>query len=168
MSFHQFFKSRLNAFHPYVGRIFSQIVSLGFKVPLIKRIIAASITFLILILNGIPASAASETDELPKCVVVTHCVRVNWEVRDIEASFNKAVEVVANTPRTKIVEQTDSYIHAEAKTKSRRYTDDLLLKALREKGVIQVRSESRVGIGDMGVNQKRVDDLAYRLSMNKN
>ena len=133
-----------------------------------KRIIAVSIAFLLLILNCTPALADSATEELPKCVVVTHCVRVNWKVSDVEASFKKAVEAVANTPRTKIVEQTDLYIHAEAKTKSRRYTDDLLLKALLEKGVIQVRSESRVGIGDMGVNQKRVDDLAYRLSTIKN
>ena len=53
--------------------------------------------------------------------------------------------------------------HKEAKTKWRRYTDDLLLKAIPEEGIIQVRSESRVGIGDNGVNQKRVDDFAYRL-----
>ena len=135
---------------------------------LIKRFIGVSLAFLLLILNASPALADSEKEELPMCVVVTHCVRVNWEVSNLEASFKEAVEAVANTPRTKIVEQTDSYIHAEAKTKSRRYTDDLLLKALPEKGVIQVRSESRVGIGDMGVNQKRVDDLAYRLSTIKN
>ncbi len=133
-----------------------------------KRIILTSIALLLLLLNGSPVLAALDTEELPKCVVVTHCVRVNWEVSDVETSFKKAVEAVASTPRTKIVEQTDLYIHAEAKTKSRRYTDDLLLKALPEKGVIQVRSESRVGIGDMGVNQKRVDDLAYRLSTMKN
>ncbi len=114
--------------------------------------------------NSSSVLAYSESEELPKCVVVTHCVRVAWEFSDIEASFKEAVEAVANTPRTKIVEQTDSFIHAEAKTKSRRYTDDLLLKAFPEKGFIQVRSESRVGIGDMGVNKKRVDDLAYRLS----
>ena len=136
--------------------------------PLIKRIIVVSIAFLLLVFNSTLALADSETEELPKCVVVTHCVRVNWQVSDTEAAFKKAVDAVAKTPRTKIVEETDSYIHAEAKTKSRRYTDDLLLKALPEKGVIQVRSESRVGIGDMGVNQKRVDDLAYHLSMIKN
>ena len=133
-----------------------------------KRIIVVSISLLLLVLNASTGLADSVTEELPKCVVVTHCVRVNWEVSDLEDAFKKAVETVANTPRTKIVEQTQFYIHAEAKTKSRRYTDDLLLKALPEKGVIQVRSESRVGIGDMGVNQKRVDDLAYRLSTIQN
>ncbi len=157
-----------NVSRPHIGRIFNQIVSLSFQMQLMKKIIVALLACLLLIFNGSPALADSETEELPKCVVVTHCVRVNWEVSDIEASFKKAVEAVANTPRTKIVEQTDSYIHAEAKTKSRRYTDDLLLKTLPEKGVIQIRSESRVGIGDMGVNQKRVDDLTYRLSTIKN
>ncbi|WP_320674072.1 DUF1499 domain-containing protein [Prochlorococcus sp. MIT 1341] len=133
-----------------------------------KKIIFVAIASLLLIFNSSLALADFETEELPKCVVVTHCVRVNWEVSDIEAAFKKVVEAVSNTPRTKIVEQTDFYIHAEAKTKSRRFTDDLLIKALPEKRVIQVRSESRVGIGDMGVNQKRVDDLAYRLSTIKN
>ena len=75
----------------------------------------------------------------------------------------KKIKIVSETERTKIVEKTDSYIHAEAKTKWRRYTDDLLIKTIPEKGIIQVRSESRVGIGDNGVNQKRVDDFAYRL-----
>ena len=78
-------------------------------------------------------------------------------------SFKKATKILLDSPRTKIVEQTNSYIHAEAKTKWRRYTDDLLLKAIPEEGIIQVRSESRVGVGDNGVNQKRVDDFAYRL-----
>ncbi len=133
-----------------------------------QKIIFVAIALLFLFFNSSSALADSELDELPKCVVLTHCVRENWEVDDIEVLFPKAIEAVTKTPRTKIVEQTDSYIHAEAKTISRRYTDDLLLKALPEKGVIQVRSESRVGIGDMGVNKKRVDELAYRLSIIKN
>ena len=87
----------------------------------------------------------------------------NVKVNDIENAFKKATKIVSETARTKIVEKTDSYIHAEAKTKWRRYTDDLLLKAIPEKGIIQVRSESRVGVGDNGVNKKRVDDFAYRL-----
>tara|TARA_B100000700_G_scaffold223085_1_gene245927 strand:- start:101 stop:448 length:348 start_codon:yes stop_codon:yes gene_type:complete len=102
-------------------------------------------------------------NELPECVVITHCVRKNFKVNDLENAFKKATKIVSETPRTKIVEQSNSYIHAEAKTKWRRYTDDLLLKAIPEKGIIQVRSESRVGIGDNGVNQRRIDDFAYRL-----
>ena len=63
----------------------------------------------------------------------------------------------------KLNERKKFYVHAEAKTKWRRYTDDLLVKLLPEKGIVQIRSESRVGIGDNGVNQKRIDKLAKQL-----
>ena len=107
--------------------------------------------------------ATPQGNELPQCVVTTHCVRENWKVNDVNESFIRSKELIASTPRTKIVESNDSFIHAEAKTKWMRYTDDLLIKALPSKGLIQVRSESRVGIGDNGVNRKRVNELAYRL-----
>jgi len=124
------------------------------------------ITSFLLILFGIlntPIQISATTNELPECVVITHCVRENFKVTEVEHAFKKATKIVSESPRTKIVEQTNSYIHAEAKTKWRRYTDDLLLKAIPEEGIIQVRSESRVGIGDNGVNQRRVDEFAYRL-----
>jgi len=129
---------------------------------MINRFLSFFFSFLFVItitphkINGI-------TTDLPVCVVVTHCVREDFKVNDIENAFKKATKIVSKTARTKIVEKTDSFIHAEAKTKWRRYTDDLLIKAIPEKGIIQVRSESRVGVGDNGVNQKRVDDFAYRL-----
>ncbi len=121
----------------------------------------------LLALNVNPAIADSGETELPQCIVVTHCVREDWEVSNVNEAFQKVVIAVSNTPRTKIVEKKDFYIHAEAKTKWRRYTDDLLIKALPKKNIIQVRSESRVGVGDNGVNKKRVDDLAYRLTTNQ-
>ena len=119
--------------------------------------------FILLVVVCTPLQVNANTNELPECIVITHCVRENFAVKDLDNAFKKAVKIVSETPRTKIVEQTNSYIHAEAKTKWRRYTDDLLLKAIPEKGIIQIRSESRVGIGDNGVNQKRVDAFAYRL-----
>ena len=110
-----------------------------------------------------PFKVNALTTDLPDCVVTTHCVRQDFNVTDLEKAFKIATKIVSTTPRTKIVEKTDLFIHAEAKTKWRRYTDDLLIKAIPEKGIIEVRSESRVGVGDNGVNQKRVDDFAYRL-----
>ena len=130
----------------------------------IRKLIITSILSSFLVVSNQPVFATTETNELPKCIVISHCVKENWKVNSLEEDFQKAVKAVASTPRVKIVEQNDSYIHAEAKTKWMRYTDDLLLKAIIEKGVIQVRSESRVGIGDNGVNQERVDNLANHLA----
>ena len=127
-----------------------------------------SFFFIILVFVFTPIPINATTDELPECIVITHCVRENLKVNDLNNAFEKATKIVSETARTKIVEQTKSYIHAEAKTKWRRYTDDLLLKAIPEKGIIQIRSESRVGVGDNGVNKKRVDDIAYRLMTESN
>ncbi len=129
---------------------------------IIKRVITCFLSILFFV-TLTPNKVNATTNELPDCVVITHCVREDFKVSDLENAFKKATKIVSKTERTKIVEKTDSYIHAEAKTKWRRYTDDLLLKAIPEKGIIQVRSESRVGVGDNGVNKKRVDDFAYRL-----
>ena len=129
------------------------------------KLLAVIQAILLLTINANEVSATQENDELPQCVVVSHCVLENWEVSNASEVFKQAKELVLNTPRTKIIESTDSFIKAEAKTKWMRYTDDLLIKALPNKSIIQVRSESRVGIGDNGVNQKRVNDLAYRLML---
>ena len=129
---------------------------------MIKRVISCFLAILFVV-TITPDNLNAMENDLPDCVVITHCVREDFKVRDLENAFQKATKIVSETARTKIVEKTDYYIHAEAKTKWRRYTDDFLLKAIPEKGLIQVRSESRVGVGDNGVNQKRVDDFAYRL-----
>ena len=129
---------------------------------MIKQVITCILSILFVV-TLTPNKVNATTNDLPECVVITHCVREDFKVNDVENAFKKATKIVSETARTKIVEKTDSYIHAEAKTKWRRYTDDLLLKAIPEKGIIQVRSESRVGVGDNGVNKKRVDDFAYRL-----
>ena len=120
----------------------------------------------LLIINVNTAGAMNYPDQLPECIVISHCVRENWKSTDIEKLFKEVVDAVESTPRTIIVEQNDSFIHAEAKTRWRKYTDDLLIKAFPSNGFIQVRSESRVGIGDNGVNKKRVDKLASTLNIN--
>ena len=131
------------------------------------NLLAALQAILLLTISTNVVVASPESNELPQCIVTSHCVIENWEVSEVNEVFRLSKELITNTPRTKIVESNDSFIHAEAKTKWLRYTDDLLIKALPDKGLIQVRSESRVGVGDNGVNRKRVDQLAYRLMINR-
>jgi uncharacterized protein (DUF1499 family) len=99
---------------------------------MIKQVITCILSILFVV-TLTPYKANATTNDLPECVVITHCVREDFKVNDIENAFKKATKIVSETARTKIVEKTDSYIHAEAKTKWRRYTDDLLLKAIPEK-----------------------------------
>lgn len=71
-------------------------------------------------------------------------------------------EVVESMPRTTVVEQTPLYLHAEARSPVFRFVDDLevLLTIDRE---LVVRSASRLGSWDLGVNRRRVERLRERL-----
>ncbi len=133
-----------------------------------SQLFTSFLTFLVVIFFSVQAVFASiQKESLPECIVTTHCVRVEWQVSDPLEAFSKVLKVVRNTPRTEVVEVSDSYIHAEATTKWMRYVDDLEIQVIPDKKIVQVRSESRVGIGDNGVNQKRIDELAYRLTTNQ-
>ena len=105
----------------------------------------------------------SKNNELPECIFVNHCARINLEVPDLKVSFSQAKEIIEQSPRTKIIDQNDSYIHAESRTRLMHYVDDLEVKAMKERKLLQIRSESRIGIGDMGTNKRRVDLLSYKL-----
>jgi uncharacterized protein (DUF1499 family) len=70
----------------------------------------------------------------------------------------RLAEVVESMPRTKVVEQDERYLHAEATSLLFRFVDDLELLVGPDSELI-VRSASRVGKGDLGVNAKRVAEL---------
>ena len=108
------------------------------------------------------ASFASHID-LSKCVEIEHCVREDWEVSSIEQPFKEIKEIIENSPRTEIVELDGDYLHAEVTSKWMKYVDDLEISFVPESSKLQVRSESRVGESDLGVNQKRVDLLKSKL-----
>ena len=66
---------------------------------------------------------------------------------------------LAAMPRTRIVEDTGEYLHAEATSLVFRFVDDLECALDRPKSLIHMRSASRVGYSDFGVNRKRVEKL---------
>ena len=109
-----------------------------------------------------PASFASHI-ELSECVEIAHCVREEWDVNSIEQPFNEIKEIIENSPRSVIVKQDENYLHAEVTSKWMKYVDDLEVSFVPEFSKLIVRSESRVGESDLGVNQKRVDLLKLKL-----
>ena len=110
-----------------------------------------------------PASSFASQDELKPCIEVAHCVREEWEVNNIEEPFEQIKTFIENTPRTKIVEINGNYLHAEVTSKWMKYVDDLEISFLPESNILSIRSESRVGESDLGVNKKRVDLLKSKM-----
>ena len=117
------------------------------------------VSFFIFIGFIFPSASFASHIELSECVEIAHCVREEWEVDSIEQPFKEVKEIIENTPRSVIVELDGDYLHAEVTSKWMKYVDDLEVSFVPESRKLLVRSESRVGEGDLGVNQKRVDLL---------
>ena len=74
-----------------------------------------------------------------------------------------ARDAVAAMPRTTIVTERPGYLHAESRSAFFGFVDDLELSLRPGESVIAVRSASRLGYGDFGVNRKRVEALRETL-----
>jgi uncharacterized protein (DUF1499 family) len=71
----------------------------------------------------------------------------------------KLVAVIHSMERAKIAKETDDYIHAEFTSALLRFVDDVEFYFPADERVIQVRSASRVGYYDFGVNRKRLEKI---------
>jgi len=77
--------------------------------------------------------------------------------------FARLKTLLAAWPRTTIVTATEDYIHATCRTRIG-FVDDLECHLCVAEGVIHVRSASRFGFMDKGVNRARVEVLRRQLS----
>ena len=61
-------------------------------------------------------------------------------------------------PRTRILNSQEGFVHAVQRTAFFRFPDDFTFKLFceGEETIIQVQSQSRLGVSDFGVNEKRV------------
>lgn len=78
---------------------------------------------------------------------------------DSRAAWQSLHRALGAMPRTRVIEDSGDYLHAEATSLVFRFVDDLECLMDESASVIHVRSASRVGHGDMGVNRKRVEKL---------
>ncbi len=73
-------------------------------------------------------------------------------------------KVLESMERTTIIEQTENYLYAEFKSKLMGYVDDVEFYLDPNENVMHVRSASRLGQSDLGVNRKRVEEIRAKLS----
>jgi uncharacterized protein (DUF1499 family) len=74
-----------------------------------------------------------------------------------------ARQAVAGLPRTRIVRESAEYLHAECRSALFGFVDDLELHLRPSDGIIAVRSASRLGYSDLGVNRRRIERLRASL-----
>jgi uncharacterized protein (DUF1499 family) len=114
--------------------------------------------------------------ELAPCPSSPNCVSSLASVNDAEHAVAPLVLIVPAAdawplvretamamPRTRLVSENEGYLHAEVTSRIFRFVDDLELVLNAAEGRVDVRSASRTGYGDMGVNRKRVEQLRLQL-----
>lgn len=93
-----------------------------------------------------------------------HPQRVHAEIEALplrsagpEASIMALATVLTALPGLRIVEQRPDYLHAEAQTRWLKFVDDLEFWVNPERGVVEIRSASRLGSEDLGANRQRIE-----------
>lgn len=119
--------------------------------------------------NGIDTkSRLAGCPSTPNCVSSdargkTHGIEPLAVIGDPVAAWKALREILDATPRVRIVEATSDYIHAESRTLIFRFTDDVEFELRASASIIAVRSASRVGRSDLGVNRRRIESIREQL-----
>jgi len=78
---------------------------------------------------------------------------------DAAAAMTRLKQVIEAMERTEIITQHQDYLYAEFTSRLMGYVDDGEFYCDRPASVIQVRSASRLGQSDLGVNRKRIEEI---------
>ena len=98
---------------------------------------------------------------LTPCLNPLNCVFVQKEFANVDRTFALLVNIAQEIPRTKVLESNGSYWKGVCRSLIFRFPDVVEIITLGNK--IQIKSASRYGGGDLGVNGNRVGRLLTEL-----
>jgi uncharacterized protein (DUF1499 family) len=124
-----------------------------------------------------PTNLGVQTGQLASCPSTPNCVNsqssdaehriepLTYDSSSQEAMAN--LKTVIQSSKAKAIASTDNYLYAEFTTPIMRFVDDVEFLLDKDAKVIHVRSASRLGESDLGVNRKRIETLRTKLSLLK-
>lgn len=104
----------------------------------------------------------------PNCVVSSKGADADHRIDPLplygspEQSIQTLAQLIKDEARTTIVTQKDNYLWVEFESRLLRFVDDVEFYVPSAGDSVQVRSASRLGHSDMGVNRKRIEDLRQK------
>jgi uncharacterized protein (DUF1499 family) len=113
---------------------------------------------------GIKEGRLSPCSSTPNCVSsdandTAHAIQAFQLVAPPVDAWRALRATLESLPRSKIITVSEDYIHAECSSAVFGFVDDLELHLRPSQNSIAVRSASRLGHSDFGVNRKRVENL---------
>lgn len=148
------------------------------KTPLIIASVAAlGVAGLLLVRQSVAAASVAPQNigvsngQLADCPDSPNCV--SSQARDAEhhiapiayrgdqdAAHQTLMQVLRAMPRMTIIAEMPDYVYVEFRSFTFGFVDDVEFYFDDEHKLIHVRSASRLGYGDMGVNRRRVEGIA--------
>ncbi|HEX9654204.1 MAG TPA: DUF1499 domain-containing protein [bacterium] len=113
---------------------------------------------------GIANGQFAPCPDSPNCVSSqskdeAHMIEPLPYVGSVDSARQVLVKLIESMPRTKIVTQTEAYVHVEFTITVMRFVDDVEFGFDDTNKIIHVRSASRVGYWDFRVNRRRVEKI---------
>ena len=94
---------------------------------------------------------------LSPCLNPLNCVFFQKEFEDVDKTFEQLIRIAQKIPRTKVIESNQKYWKGVCRSLIFRFPDDLEILKIGNK--IEIKSASRFGGADLGVNGTRVGRL---------
>jgi len=128
------------------------------------------------LMTSTPAAAAATEKKLPLCNNSPNCVSSQAKIADKqhyiapfeikgdpEQAWAALKDAIIRQSRMVITHETHDALHAEATSLVFRFIDDINAILDADAQLIHIRSASRVGHSDFGVNRKRIEALRAQL-----
>ncbi len=117
---------------------------------------------------GVQSGRLAPCPKKPNCVIsdqtdADHFIEPIGYSGNRKAAMQRLKSIVTAFDRTRIVTESDRYLHVEFKSFLFRFIDDVEFYFPDEK-IIHVRSASRMGYSDLGVNRKRIEAIRARFN----
>lgn len=97
----------------------------------------------------------------------SHAIEPFQLIIDPEEGWQKIISTLSGMERIRIIRSDNETVHAEATSLIFRFVDDIDLVLNEEKKRIDIRSASRTGYSDFGVNRQRIEKLRALLRLAK-
>ncbi len=131
-------------------------------------------TILYIIVMTLSTATQASAKQLPPCPSSPNCVSSQATdadhaiapfkiVGNIEEAWTALKKALISQSRTVITDETGNALHAQATSLVFRFVDDIDAILDTDARLIHIRSASRTGYGDFGVNRKRVEMLRSQL-----
>jgi uncharacterized protein (DUF1499 family) len=110
-----------------------------------------------------PHNLGFEQGQFAPCAPTPNCVSsqatdATHQIAPIASTdWEKLKQTIATQPNAVMIESTDNYLYAEFTSQLMGFVDDV--EFAKGKGVIEVRSASRLGESDLGVNRDRIERI---------